>query len=177
MPKIIYLAYSKSASTLSSYIMCSITYLHILKRLSSLLYTIQGPFTIILSRNGKVQYRIYRSRILVIVLINQATKFVPSIGTIIYYKSPRGVIKAVRFLLSISSSNQLQLEKKSTRDITLHLANSLENLLAYSSRFASLIVTRLIFIAVLISRYFLYSFLLIRNYRFLYRLSQYSRVP
>ena len=117
----------------------------------------------------------YRSRILVIILINQATKFIPSIGTVIYYRSPRGIVKAIRFLLSILSSNQLQLEKKSTRDITLHPANSSENLSVYSGRFASLIVTRLIFIAVLISQYFLYSFLLIRNYRFLYRLSQYSR--
>ena len=176
MPKIIYLARSKSISTPSSYIMYSIIYLRTSKRLSSLLYTIQGPFTIILSRNGKAQYRIYRSRILVIILINQATKFIPPIGTIIYYRSPRGVIKAIRFLLSISSSNQLQLEKKSTRDITLYPINSLENLLAHSSRFTSLIVTRLIFITALISQYFLYSFLLIRNYRFLYRLSQYSRV-
>jgi len=98
-------------------------------------------------------------------------------GTVVYYRSPRGVIKAVRFLLSISSSNWLYLEKKSTKDITLHPINSLENLLVYSGRFAFLIVTRLIFIAALISRYFLCSFLLIRNYRFLYRLSQYSRVP
>jgi hypothetical protein len=30
---------------------------------------------------------------------------VPPIGTVIYYSSPRGIIKAVRFLLSISSSN------------------------------------------------------------------------
>ena len=139
-------------------------------RLSSPLYTICGPFTIMSSRNGKVQYGIYCSRILVIVLINQATKFVPPIGTVVYYKSPRGVVKAIRFLLSILSSSQLQPEKKSTRDITLHPINSSENLLAYSSRFASLIVTRLIFIAILISWYFLYSFLLIRNHRFLYRL-------
>ena len=45
------------------------------------------------------------SKILVIVLINWAIKFIPFIGTIIYYKSPRGVIKAVKFLLSILSSN------------------------------------------------------------------------
>ena len=152
-------------------------YLRIPRRLSSLLYTVWGPFTVILSRNGRVWYRMCRSRILVIVLINQATKFIPSIGTVVCYRSPRGIIKAVRFLLSISSSNQLQLEKKSTRDITLYPANSLENLLVYSGRFTSLIVTQLIFITALISQYFLYSFLLIRNYRFLYRLSQYSRVP
>ena len=29
----------------------------------------------------------------------------PPIGTIIYYKSPRGVVKAIKFLLSILSSN------------------------------------------------------------------------
>ena len=152
-------------------------YLRTPRRLSSLLYTICGPFTIMLSRNGKVQYGIYYSRILVIVLINQVTKFVPSIGTVIYYRSPRGIIKAIKFLLFILSSNQLQLEKKSTRDITLHPANSLENSSVYSGRFTSLIVTRLIFIAALISQYLLRSFLLIRNHRFLYRLSQYSRVP
>ena len=151
MPKIVYPARSKSVSTPSSYIIYSRIYLYIPRRLSSLLYTIYRPFTIILSRNSKVQYRIYRSRILVIILINQATKFVPPIGTIIYYRSPKGVIKAIRFLLSISSSNQLYLKKKSTRDITLHPINSLENLSAYSSRFASLIVTQLIFIAALIS--------------------------
>ena len=145
-------------------------YLYTPKRLSSLLYIICGPFTVILSRNGKVQYRIYHSRILVIVLINQATKFMPPIGTVICRRSPRGIIKAIRFLLSISSSNQLQLEKKSTRDITLHPINSLENLSAYSSKFISLIVTWLIFIAILISRYFLCSFLLIKNHKFLYRL-------
>ena len=145
-------------------------YLHTPKRLSSPLYTVCGPFTVILSRNGRAWYKMCCSKILVIVYTNQATEFVPFIGTVVYYRSPRGVIKAVRFWLSIFSSNQLQLEKKSTRDITLHPVNSLENLLAYSSRFASLIVTRLIFIAILISRYLLRSFLLIRNYRFLYRL-------
>ena len=147
------------------------------RRLFSPLYTIQGPFTIILFRNGKVQCKIYCSKILIIVLINQATEFMPPISTVICCRSPRGIVKAIRFLLSILSSNQLQLEKKSTRDITLHPINSLENLLVYSSRFISLIITRLIFIAILISQYFLYSFLLIRNHRFLYRLSQYSRVP
>ena len=151
-------------------------YLYTLGRLSSPLYIVCGPFTVILFRNGKAQYRMYYSRILVIVLINQATKFVPPIGTIICYKSPRGVVKAVRFLLFILSSSQLQLKKKSTRDITLHSVNSLENLLVYSGRFASLIVTQLIFIAILISQYFLCSFLLIRNYGFLYRLLQYFRV-
>ena len=145
-------------------------YLRTPRRLSSLLYTVCGPFTVMSSRNGKVQYRICRSRILVIILINQATEFVPPIGTIICCRSPRGIIKAIRFLLSILSSSQLQLEKKSTRDITLHPINSLENLLVYSGRFASLIVTWLIFIAMLISWYFLCSFLLIRNHRFLYRL-------
>ena len=152
-------------------------YLHTPRRLSSLLYTVYGPFTIMLSKNGKAQYRMCCSRILVIVLTNQATEFVPPIGTVIYYRSPRGVIKAIKFLLSILSSSQLQLEKKSTRDITLYPINSLENSLVYSGRFASLIVTQLIFIAILINQYFLYSFLLIRNYGFLYRLSQYSRVP
>ena len=152
-------------------------YLRIPKRLFSLLYTVCGPFTIILSRNGRVQYRMCCFKILVIVRTNQAIEFIPFIGTVIYYKSPKGVIKAIRFRLSISSSNQLQLEKKSTRDITLHPINSLENLLVHSGRFTSLIVTRLIFIAALISRYFLCSFLLTRNHRFLYRLSQYSRVP
>ena len=145
-------------------------YLRTPRRLSSLLYIVCGPFTVILSRNGKAQCGMCRSRILVIVLINQAMEFVPPIGTIIYHKSPRGVAKAVRFLLFTSSSNQLYLEKKSTRDITLHPINSLKNLLAYSSRFASLIVTQLIFIAALISQYFLCSFLLIKNHRFLYRL-------
>ena len=177
MPKIVYLARSKSISILSSHIICSRMYLRMPRRLSSPLYIVYGPFTIMSSRNGKAQCGMCRSRILVIVLTNQATKFVPPIGTIICYKSPRGIIKAVRFLLSISSSNWLQLEKKSTRDITLYPVNSLENLLVYSSRFASLIVTQLIFITVLISWYFLYSFLLIRNHRFLYRLLQYSRVP
>ena len=145
-------------------------YLRTPRRLSSPLYTIYRPFTVMLSRNGKAQYRIYCSRILVIVLTNQATKFMPPIGTVIYYRSPRGITKAIRFLLSTLSSSQLQPEKKSTRDITLHPINSLENSLAYSGRFTSLIVTRLIFIAILISWYFLYSFLLIRNHRFLYRL-------
>ena len=152
-------------------------YLRMPRRLSSLLYIIQSPFTVMLSRNGKAQCRICRSRILVIVLTNWATEFIPPMGTVVCYKSPKGVIKAIRFLLSISSSNQLQPEKKFTRDITLHPTNSLKNSLAYSGRFASLIVTQLIFIAALISRYFLCSFLLIRNYKFLYRLSQYSRVP
>ena len=152
-------------------------YLCMLGRLSSLLYIICRPFTVISSKNSKAWYKIYHSKILVIVFINQATKFMPFIGTIICYKSPRGIIKAVRFLLSILSSSQLQLEKKSTRDITLYPTNSLKNSLIYSSRFASLIVTQLIFIAVLISQYFLYSFLLIKNYRFLYRLLQYSKVP
>ena len=152
-------------------------YLHTPGRLSSLSYIVCRPFTVILSKNGKAQYRIYRFKILVIVLTNQATKFIPPIGTVICYRSPKGVIKAVRFLLSISSSSQLQLEKKSTKDITLYPTNSLKNLLAYSGRFASLIVIQLIFIAALISQYFLYSFLLIKNYRFLYRLLQYSRVP
>ena len=152
-------------------------YLYMPRRLSSLLYTVCGPFTIMSSRNGKVQYGIYRSRILVIVLTNQVTKFVPPIGTVIYYRSSRGVIKAIRFLLSILSSSQLQLEKKSIRDITLHPTNSLKNSLAHSGRFASLIVTQLIFITALISQYFLCSFLLTRNHRFLYRLLQYSRVP
>ena len=170
MSKIINLARSKSISTLSSYIMCSRMYLRTPKRLSSLLYIVYSPFTIILSRNGKAQYRMCRSKILVFVLINQATKFVPFMGTIIYYKSPRGVAKAIRFLLLISSFNQLQPDKKSTRDITLHPTNSLKNLSAYSGRFASLIVTLLIFIAALISQYFLCPFLLIKNYRFLYRL-------
>ena len=177
MPKIIYLAYYKSVSTSSSYIMYSRIYLYTPRRLSSPLYIIYSPFTIILSKNGKVQYKIYCSRILVIVLINQATKFIPPIGIVIYYKSLKGIVKAVRFLLFISSSNQLQLEKKSTRDITLYPTKFLENLLVYSGRFTSLIVTWLIFIATLISQYFLYSFLLIKNYRFLYRLLQYSRVP
>ena len=152
-------------------------YLRMPRRLSSLLYTIYRPFTVMSSRNGKVQYRMYYSRILVIVLTNQATEFVPPIDTIICYRSPRGIIKAIRFLLSTLSSSQLQLEKKFTKDITLHPTNSSENLSVHSSRFASLIVTQLIFIAALISRYFLYSFLLIRNYGFLYRLSQYFRVP
>ena len=145
-------------------------YLRTPRRLSSLLYTVYGPFTVMLSRNGKAQYGMCRSRILVIILMNQATEFVPPIGTVVCYRSPRGIAKAIRFLLSILSSSQLQLEKKSTRDITLYPINSSENLLVYSSRFASLIVTQLIFIAVLISWYFLYSFLLIRNHRFLYRL-------
>ena len=152
-------------------------YLHTPRRLSSPLYIIYSPFTVISSRNGKAWYRICCSRILVIVLINQATKFVPPIGTVICRRSPRGVIKAIRFLLSISSSNQLQPEKKSTRDITLHPINSLKNSLAYIGRFASLIVTQLIFITILISWYFLCFFLLIRNHRFLYRLLQYSKVP
>ena len=152
-------------------------YLYTPRRLSSPLYTICRPFTVISSRNGKAWCRMWCFRILVIVLINQATKFMPFIGTVIYYRSPKGIAKAIRFLLSILSSNQLQLEKKSTKDITLHPINSLENLLVYSSRFASLIVTQLIFIAALISQYFLYFFLLIRNHKFLYRLSQYSRVP
>ena len=145
-------------------------YLYTPGRLSSPLYIICGPFTVILSRNSKAQYRIYYFRILVIVFINQATEFVPPIGTIIYYRSPRGVIKAIRFLLSILSSSWLQLEKKSTRDITLYPINSSENLLVYSGRFTSLIVTQLIFITILISQYFLYSFLFIRNHGFLYRL-------
>ena len=177
MPKIIYLAYSKSLNTLSSHIIYSRMYLYIPRRLSSPLYTIYRPFTVILSRNGKVQYKMCCSRILVIILINQATKFMPFIDTIVYYRSPRGIVKAIRFLLFILSSNQLQLEKKSTRDITLHPINFLENLLAYSGRFTSLIVTQLIFIAIFISQYFLYSFLLIRNHKFLYKLLQYSRVP
>ena len=147
------------------------------RRLSSLLYIICGPFTVISSRNGKVYYRICHSKILLIILINQATKFIPPIGTIIYCKSPRGIAKVIRFLLSISSSNQLQLEKKSTKDITLYPINSLENSSAYSSRFVSLIVTQLMFIAVLISWYFLLSFLCIRNHKFLYRLLQYFKVP
>ena len=146
-------------------------YLHTPRRLSSLLYTVYRPFTIMLFRNSKVQYRIYRSRILIIVFINWATKFIQPIGTVVYYRSPRGIIKAIRFLLSISSSNWSQLKKKFTRDITLYPTNSSENSLVYSGRFASLIVTWLIFIAILISQYFLQSFLLIRNYRFLYRLS------
>ena len=145
-------------------------YLRTPRRLSSPLYIIYSSFTIMLSRNGKAQYRMCRSRILVFILINQATKFIPPIGTIICCRSLKGIIKAVKFLLSISSSNQLQLEKKSTRDITLYPINSLENLLVYSGRFTSLIVTQLIFIATLISQYFLYSFLLIRNHEFLYRL-------
>ena len=82
-----------------------------------------------------------RSKILVIVLTNWAIEFIPSIGTVVCYRSPRGVIKAVKFLLFTSSSNWLYPEKKSTKDITLHPINSLENLLVYSSRFASLIVT------------------------------------
>ena len=152
-------------------------YLRMPRRLSSLSYTICGPFTIMSSRNGKVQYRMCHSRILVIVFTNQATKFMPSIGTIICRRSPRDITKVIRFLLSILSFSWLQLEKKSTRDITLYPINSLENLLAYSGRFISLIVIQLIFIATLISQYFLYSFLLIRNHKFLYRLLQYSRVP
>jgi len=59
----------------------------------------------------------------------------------------------------------------------LYPVNSLENSLVHGGRFTSLIVTRLIFIAALISQYFLRSFLLTRNHRFLYRLSQYSKVP
>ena len=170
MPKIIHLARSKSASTLSSHIICSKMYLRTPRRLSSLLYTIYKPFIIMSSRNGKIQYRIYRFRILVIVFINQATEFMPSIGTVIYYRSPRGITKAIRFLLSTLSSNQSQLEKKFTRDITLYPVNSLKNLLVHSGRFISLIVTQLIFITAFISQYFLCSFLLIKNYRFLYRL-------
>ena len=145
-------------------------YLRIPRRLFSLLYTVYGPFTIMLSRNSRVWYRIYRSKILVIVRTNQATEFVPLIGTVVYCRSPKGVIKAIKFWLSIFSSNQLQLEKKFTRDIILYPANSSENSLAYSSRFTSLIVTQLIFIAALISWYLQRSFLLIRNHRFLYRL-------
>ena len=85
--------------------MCFKIYLYIPKRLSSLLYIIYGPFTVILSRNSKVWYGIYCFRILVIVFINNATEFMPLMGTIIYYKSPKGVVKAIRFLLSILSSN------------------------------------------------------------------------
>jgi len=58
-----------------------------------------------LSRNGRVWYGMCCLRILVIVLINWATEFMPFIGTVVYYKSPRGVTKAVRFLLLILSSN------------------------------------------------------------------------
>ena len=101
----------------------------------------------------------------------------PSINIVICYKSSKGVIKAVRFLLSILSFNWLQLKKKSTSNITLHPINSLKNLLVYSGRFTSLIVTQLIFIVILISWYFLYFFLLIKNHKFLYRLLQYFRVP
>ena len=145
-------------------------YLYTPRRLFSLLYTVCGPFTIISFRNSKVWCRIQYFRILVIVLINRTTEFVPPIGTVVCYRSPRGVVKAIRFLLSILSSNWLQPEKKSTRDITLYPTNSSKNLLVYSSKFTSLIVTQLIFIAILISRYLLHSFLLIKNYKFLYRL-------
>jgi len=100
-----YLACSKSVSTPSSYIIYSRIYLRTPRRLSSLLYTIYRPFTVILSRNGKTWYRIYRFRILVIVLINWATKFMPFIGIVVYYRSPRGISKAVRFLLFILSFN------------------------------------------------------------------------
>ena len=151
-------------------------YLYTPRRLSSPLYIVYGPFIVILSRNGKIQCGMCYFKILIIVFINWATKFIPPINTVIYYKSPKGIIKAVRFLLFILSSNQLQLEKKSISNITLYPANSLENLLVYNSKFVSLIVTQLIFIAILISQYFLYSFLLIKNYRFLYRLLQYFKV-
>ena len=177
MPKIVHLVYFKSVSILFNYIIYFRIYLHIFKKLSSLLYIIYGPFTVILSRNGKAQCGIYYFKILVIVFINQATKFMPPIGTVIYYKNSKSIIKAIKFLLFILSSNQLQLKKKSTSNIILYSINSLKNSLAYSSKFISLIVIQLIFITALISQYFLYSFLLIKNHRFLYRLLQYFKVP
>ena len=105
MPKIVHLAYSRSASTPSSYIIYSKMYLRTPGRLSSPLYIVRGPFTVMLSRNGKVWYRMYYSRILVIILTNWATEFIPPIGTVVCLRSPRGIIKAIRFLLFILSSN------------------------------------------------------------------------
>ena len=54
MPKIVYLAYSKFISTLFSYTIYSKIYLYTPGRLSSLLYIIYRPLTVILSKNGKV---------------------------------------------------------------------------------------------------------------------------
>ena len=58
-----------------------------------------------LFKNGKVWCRIYYFKILVIVFINWAIKFIFFIDIIIYYKSSKNIINAIRFLFSILSFN------------------------------------------------------------------------
>ena len=100
-----YLACSKSTSTLFSHIIYFKIYLCTPKKLFPPLYTIHRPFTIMSFKNNKVKYRIYCFKIFIIVLINSAIKFIPFINTIIYYKNLKGAIKAIRFLLFILSFN------------------------------------------------------------------------
>ncbi len=145
-------------------------YYQILGRVSLLLYVVQGPLTLMLSRKDIVTIRNKSLRILITTCTNYVIEFVISYNSIVIQRSLRGVIKAIMSLYLGTRTSQLYLEKKSINKVIVYLVNSLENLLTKRGRFVLYKVTELSFIIALISRYVLVSFLVTRNYRFRYSL-------
>ena len=90
-------------------------------------------------------------------------------GIDVYFIRPRGVINPVMSRLLSSKGIWSYSENKSIKKATLQPAKSSENSSALEGKLASFIVTRLISVALLISRYFFPSPFLTKNYEFRYK--------
>ena len=95
------LAYLIQFKALSKFYKCSNTNRRILRSFSSLLQSVYGPFTLILSINGIVIAKNKSSKIVITTCTNWAIKLVALYSRVVILSKLKGVIKAIISLLLI----------------------------------------------------------------------------